>query len=340
MKLITLLNLNHVRWGQKFYRGLLGKTIGSLFAHILAKRQLRLLKTSKSLQLVQLKGVNSYNQSTHPDVLFSKEVFPGKFVMTISGYPYEDEKEENPYLLISDDGVNFRNILGDRPVKSLSVHGSNHYSDGDIIEVDGRLWLYYRFCDNGDNKKDILFLKTIDKTGDVSGEIIVLSRKKDKLISPAVVNIDSYFSMFFVEYDGDNYILKKLDSSNPLFNKYEETTSIIHNMPLNNSIWHIDVIKINTLLLGLFVLSSGPFGKGARLYVSTSSDNGFNWYIKNEIKLDANYKYIERVYRSSAVIQNDICYLYIPIMTKSDCWYTFFSKVNLKELSNELLVNN
>lgn len=327
MKLSTLLHLNQVRWGQKFYRGFLGKTIGRKLAYILAKRQLRLLKAEKSLQLVNLNGVNFYNQSTHPDVLLSKEVFPGKFVMTISGYPYEDEKEENPYLLISDDGINFNNILdNNKPLVELNGGFHDHYSDGDIIESDGKIWLYYRYCDNSKNKEDQFLLRGIDKECNISNEIVLFKRPLNKLICPSVLKCEknNQYLMFFVEFNNQSSKLKRFVAKDCLFSKelVEKTVNII-NMPEGRMIWHIDVVRDDKTLIGLFDLSTAPGGVDAKLFFAESNDNGENWILGNEITLECNYNYVERVYRASIVKKANYWYLYIPIMTKNHCWFTY-----------------
>ena len=49
------------------------------------------------------------NQANHPDVLYFKDGFHGyKYYMAYTPYAYSNDRVENPCILVSNDGVNFK----------------------------------------------------------------------------------------------------------------------------------------------------------------------------------------------------------------------------------------
>ena len=257
------------------------------------------------------------NQATHPDVLKKDD----QYFLTVSGYPFEIEHLENPFLFCSDDGICFKS-LHDGPVDAYTGTGLSHFSDGDIIYDDGRIVLYYRLCEMEKTPKtDDIFIKTYSEKN-WSERKAVLSFQKDKCLSQSVVIINGHYEMYYVEMNQEwGSKLKRLKSDSYLFDSNIMDEVRINGMPEGRMLWHIDVVLDGEALMGLFALSTAKGGVDCRLYYGYSKDFGYTWEIVEPIETSIHEKWIKRIYRSSMVKVGGLWNIYISVCTPGDCWF-------------------
>lgn len=328
MKLSNLKYIFKINYAKRSYIKSDGKG-KLLFAKYVSQRTKKRLSPKDSL-FVNFDYINPVNQCTHPDILKS-QIFKGKYLLTVSGYPFEIAKFENPFLFVSDDGLNFKNAFREKPIAEYLGNGNSHYSDGEIIEDDGKVFLFYRMCYED---CDIPYVQIISRySNDLStwsNEIEIAKGKGKTLLSPAFVKQKNCFYMYYVDYDEQEscFKLKRRKSSTVLFeDNIVEEELIINNAPVGKNIWHIDIVQDGKVLRGLFVFMLGQKAEaGTRLYYAESLDNGAIWEIKKEIVFDVNYKMVKRIYRSTMVKGENGWNIYYPVCTNNECWYLLLKK--------------
>ena len=283
----------------------------------------KLLKGSHTIAIT-LDSINIVNQGTHPDIFVSKNVVPGKYVLTMSGYPFNLAQYEDQYVLLSDDGLHFKNVLGNnKAIAAYEGNGISHFSDGDILEVGKTVYLYYRMCyEDVANPYITIFCRSTNDFKKWSNEEVVITRHGITFISPSIIYYEKRYIMFFVNYENGAYYLYRSEATNPLFKDSTPEKVELLNAPSNRNIWHLDVVSDGDKLYGLFVFAKGYGGHKARLFEAISYNKGLSWNIGFEIKLDIDYSMVNRIYRSSMIKNGDSTWdIYIPVRTKKDSWF-------------------
>ena len=283
--------------------------------------QRELIFAGTSLEPVHFMGKGiALGQATHPDLLWDDKT--GRLLMTVSNYPYGIERLEDSFILSSQDGIHFSNILNGA-VQAYGGCGDSHFSDGELL-FDGKSYsLYYRFCERDHGKKDIIFLSTsLDGNKWSSGKEIIVANR-DGVLSPALLFENGRYIMYYVALTESGSKLCRCDSaSNDFQDFFDHRRELkIENLPEGNMLWHLNVSADDEKLHGLFTLSTGHGGAGARLYYAESQMDRDTWIIKQEIDPLVKDRYIKKVYRSALIKIENTWYLYQAICTKNDCWY-------------------
>lgn len=319
----TINEILHFNYAKIFY----GKYRKNPFAAVYYKSRSRssLKKLINGSRLVPMRSCNTneVDQLTHPDGFVASEKFNGRILMTASGYPFGSERDESQYVLSSEDGISFKNLVGEGPVAEYTGNGRSHFSDGEIIEENGKIYVYYRYCDVDSKEREItIYRKETKDLRNWTNEICVLSKKGQAYISPAIVKSGNLYHMYYVEEEpNDDMMLKRLISSNLEFSDSTEETLRIDNNPQGMKLWHVDIVREGDVLHGLFVYTIDKGGKGARLYYARSTDDGLTWCVHKEIRLDVNYSCVSRIYRSTMIKIDKKWNLYVPVNTVDECWF-------------------
>ena len=316
----TISELLHINYAKLFY----GRYRNHPFAKMYYKRKstasLKKLVKGSNLIPIICTDTNEVGQLTHPDGLMASEKYNNAVVITVSGYPFGSERDESQYVLVSKDGIRFSNVENNKALAEYEGNGESHFSDGEIIEKDGIMYVYYRFCDIDHGNRTITILrKESTNLLDWGNERVILQKTAQTYISPAIVFDTNQFVMYFVEEQSNKQMqLKRIRSTNLEFENPVEETIKVKKAPSGMELWHIDVISDGDLLHGLFVFTSGGGGKGARLYYAKSEDKG--------LKLDINYQYVAKVYRSTMIKVSGQWNLYVPVNTIDECWFLLLMK--------------
>lgn len=330
MNLKSLKYVFKVNYAKRAYIKKNGKGLLILSKWVSNRTKRKLCKNGNNF--ITFDHINPVNQSTHPDIIRAKS-FSNKFILTVSGYPFEIARFENPFVFISDDGLSFNNLFGEKAVVEIVGEGKSHYSDGELLEHNGKLFLFYRMCYKDCLKPYVtVFCRTTTDLQKWSEEIEVFNGEGRSYLSPSFVKKDGSFYAYFVDFDDDSktYNLKRVVDDNALFeNKNQSETLVVRNAPLGKNIWHIDIVEDGVLLRGLFVFMNGEKAElGTRLYYAESKDGGKTWDVGNELLFDINYRIVKRVYRSTMIKTENGWDIYYSVCTKNDCWFTLLSRNN------------
>lgn len=260
-------------------------------------------------------------QSTHPDLIYDEN--NNLFFMTVSNYPYGIERLEDSYVLVSNDGIRFRNTKNGA-IEKYGGSGRSHFSDGDMV-YDGELYsLFYRYCERDQiDAKDIISISTsADGLSWSDGKEIIVA-PKDQLVSPAFIYDNGQYKMYYVVLTETGSVLYRCNSVSKEFQNYQSDSEMltVKNVPEGMMLWHINVSIDGDFLHGLFTFSTGFGGANARLYYATSIKDSNVWIVKGKIDPKMDMKYIKKIYRSALVKVMDCWYLYLAICLKNDCWF-------------------
>ncbi len=325
MKIYSIKQLCSINYPKLFYYKYKDNPLLRIFYKWKSKITLKRLLASSSLFPIELDYVNEVNQVTHPDAFVASAKFDNQIILSVSGYPFGCEKYENQFVLRSKDGKHFDNVLINKAVVAYNGNGKSFYSDGEIIEFNDTIYLFYRFCDVDHGKRAIsIFRIESSDLRNWKNEKLLLSGEGLKYISPTIVRQENFFVMYYVEQmdNIEKSVLKRKKSFDLEFHNIEKDEELlINNAPQNMMLWHIDVVSSNNILHGLFDFCTGNGGKCARLYYATSIDKGTSWDIHKEILLDIDYKYVSKIYRSTLVYYNNKWDMYVPVCTNNNCWF-------------------
>ncbi len=280
------------------------------------------------------------NQAVHPKVIYVKDGWNGyKYWMGITPYPKGNDNFENPQILVSNDGINYKTLEGCKNPLDIpeDIVQGGHYSDITICLVDNTMEVYFRYnpgkkdgsgVDNGVN-----MLYRIESKDGIkwSDKKIVLSMETFKgrydYVSPIVIYDDHKYKIWFSNYSADLYYTETTDWKS--FKEVEKCN--FKDKPSNFSLWHHDLIKTN---LGYEIVINGySDGKALKqaLYYSLSKD-GINFSPLMKI-LDVNPNKgtfdDESLYKSSLVKVEDKYMLYYSATNKNGEW-----RIGLAENNN------
>ena len=186
-------------------------------------------------------------QATHPKVLNFKEKWNGyKYWMTFSPYPYGNDKYENPYIVVSNDMINWEVPKGlTNPIEKEPEeykHEAVYNSDPHILynPDTNKLELYYRYV-HEPNKEVIIYRKTSSDGVNWSDKekIITEDFSKNDFMSPAFIYDNGIYKMWAV---GKKLNVRYMESTDGLHYTNEKTIELKY--PIAGlQTWHLDMIK-------------------------------------------------------------------------------------------------
>ena len=162
------------------------------------------IEITNSPKRLNLESVYGDIQAYHPKVISFKNKWNGyKYWMSYTPYPYGDSKKENPHVVASNDGINFKfpsNIKVLDEVKD-TANGKRYNSDSHLVynETNNELECWWRYVDDVSNKVILYRRKTTDGVNWSEKEaVITANRKKQDYLSPAIIYEDNMYKMWFV----------------------------------------------------------------------------------------------------------------------------------------------
>lgn len=289
---------------------------------------------------LNLKSNKGSNQATHPKIIKFKKKWNGyKYWVAYTPYPYGNQAEENPYVLVSNDMLNWKEKKGmknplDIPKSKDYKHVYNsdthlvYNSDTDTLEC------FFRYVN--DNENIVIIYKRTTRNGvDWTNKEIVLkaNRKQRDYLSPAVIYENKKYKIWFVDR---NRIIKYMeyDVKNKTW-----TEPIVIDIKYSEKLesWHLDIIKTDKGYEAIIVAFNNWKNRAKmKLYYSYSKDN-ITWEEAKPILTAPNNG---GIYRSSFLYENGTYYLlYSEITNKYKrgiglLYGTDINKLNGLELKN------
>lgn len=286
LKIISLLqtadNPSYLRYRIHHY---LQKTVRTADAAKIACRN-KLFYKNAGVDLIWLNGYDGSFQCCHPDMAY----WQNKYWLLATPYPYGMEEYENPCLFAGETISELFPVMNE-PIAFPSKKGyGSHLSDPCLLAIQDQLYCFYRDTVERDGEiENIIFYRIYDTERKWSDARIVISSKKDGLLSPAVIaEKEGYFMYFVSSKEGKLKLHRGL-----LSDKFEMLTDEIckcGNCPENMDLWHIGISKESSGYKGLFLFRGKSNPGDFQLYSSAYDEVSTTWNIikriENPKKLD------------------------------------------------------
>lgn len=262
-----------------------------------------------------LRSEDGSNEAYHPKVISFEEKWNGyKYWMTYSPFPKGNEKYENPWIVASNDLLNWEEPEGIKnPVEGTPknfVAKKIYNSDPHIFynsDTD-TLGLVFRFVDDVKHKAILYYMSSKDGVNWTDKvPLIETNRTKNDIISPSIIYEDGIYKMWYVE--GNRTI--KYTESTDLYNWSKARVIKMSYYLKELTTWHLDVI--HTEKGYEMVISAYKYWadrNSMNLYYSFSTDN-VNYSKAKTILRPSNNGWDDKgIYRSSLLFENDMYYLF------------------------------
>jgi hypothetical protein len=222
------------------------------------------------------------NQVTHPDMVYFSEGFSGyKYWMASTPYPYSDQKYENPYILVSNDGINFIKPEEEGeflipPPKDWAKGG--HYSDTDMYFYKDRLVLHFVHNIRGIAGPSKFYrMESVDGINWSKPKVIYTCNETTEGYSPAYIwEGAETLKMWYVGGEGNFSFVQSDDNEKT----WHEVRTCIIDMPEGWKTWHVDVVKSDKGYEGLMCARNINLNTRALFFIE--SIDGIKWNCSKE----------------------------------------------------------
>lgn len=292
------------------------------------------IKNNVSANMLIIPTYDGSKQAMHPKVLY----FPGKwngwaYWMAYTPYPKTIDDYENPSIVVSQDGINWRvppKLINPVIPPPKDVKAGGHNSDPHLVMRDNIMELWYRYnpgkgSEHPNNSISCIYRVISGDGVNWSAPRLIfksnLNGKKYSFYSPAVLYENGKYKLWFASGSGAVIYTESKDS-------------IIWSNPVNISMtvpgvcpWHLDVIHTNSDYEMVFcAYPKGQFSKNVQTLFYANSADGLTWNnVKQILKPYSGTKRMDnqQIYRSSLVIVNGMYKLYYSAMNNKYLWHTF-----------------
>ncbi len=194
------------------------------------------------------------NQSTHPKVLYFPKGWNGyKYWMSMTPYPYARELNENPSVVVSNDGEQWVVPEGlINPVSGIpeDAKQGGHYSDSHIVMKDGVMELWYRYNrawtreERRDhprqrtNNRESVYYRTVSSDGITWSKPELMLEGGDGLLSVVINYEDGKYKLWYATYDGNLIYMDSPDT--------RQWSEHVHcEVPVEDGerLWHQDILR-------------------------------------------------------------------------------------------------
>ena len=242
------------------------------------------------------------DQVTHPDIL----VEPDRALLAVTPYPYSNDADENPSLLVGSDGLAFQPLPG-APDPLVPPPPIDHNDDPDLRRVaPGSDYELLYLETERPAKQTLVALRSSDLRTWTRRDAIVydLAAADEFIVSPAAIRDDAGVTHLFYVWLADTNRIMALTS--PDGTTWDRGTESAPTLPLGDvTPWHLDVIRAGT---GYAMLISGFVGADQfdfqDLYLATSRDL-VTWTFAPEPLLRHGDLGVTSLYRSTGVVSGD-----------------------------------
>jgi hypothetical protein len=270
-------------------------------------------------------------QTVEPTVLYFPNGWQGyQYWMAVSPYPYEDERLENPSILVSHDGQNWSVPPGlTNPI--VSPTKGTTLADATVVydDVSNQLWVYYLHDMHQGPAQSYRgsLMRTTSADGiHWSTPQVVISGANVILNSPSVGKVGNQFILWVV--DTGTGCTTQTGTVNLRTSPDGVNWSAPHALNINQPgyvIWHLNTVFVPGRNQFMSLLAAYPIGSNCghtSLFFANSYD-GINWQTYPQILLGPSHEGWDSVeiYRSSLI--------YDPANALVRVWYSAQNKADL-----------
>ena len=296
-------------------------------------------KTIDINEWIKIPTYEKSNETTHPKVLyFDEPVNDYKYWLVSTPYPYNTAFYENPSIVVSNDGIHFKEPEGIKnPISGYpsKYWDESYYSDPYILYDKDHFELFYRKTLsklNNEYKKsgyNYIYMKTSNDGINWSKEKLVLGYSpSEAYMSLSVIKENDLYKIWYVNYDNKvKYVTSKdlINYSKPID---------INVADFDKKIWHGEVQFINNKYICVFMIKY-------KLYYTESND-GINFNTPKLINTELNELngISHNIYKSSFIINDDSIELYIPYRVYDENKKRHIWKMRYVKMSKDKFYNS
>jgi len=293
------------------------------------------LQTLPEEKILKIPTYDNSNQVVHPDILFAPNKINDYFYyLVFTPYPFSKDKYENPSILGSNDGLEFKELRkGLNPLVGAPKY--DHNNDPDIFynSQDKKFYLFY--LETLRPKFQNLNLLTSTNTLDWQKETVIsynLKKGDEFILSPSVAEKDGLFYLFFVGRSGSELKIKYYVSND--LKKWNKDQEQIADLGLLNNFspWHLNIVPFGR---EYYLLVNGLMGKekNQSLFIGRS-DNLKDWYFNKEplIKPGKGFYNTKDIYRSTGLVDNENLAVWFSFQSRKGNWGVGIKKFKLNKI--------
>jgi hypothetical protein len=272
-------------------------------------------------------------QATHPDVLGPDD--SGRpFILAFTPYPFDIDEYENPSILVSQDGLRFReerkglNPLAPKPEV-------DHNDDPDLFHRGGEYGLLYLETLRPE-RQNLILLRSRDRiswTRSVAASFELRGPGARKfIVSPALAERDGLLYLFYVDASASPHRIEFFTSKD-----LGDWEGAVPRVPVFDRIdfvpWHVDVLRHGEMYY-MLVTSVAADGAGALAYdlhIARSSDLE-RWTLAPAPVFPKRPFGCRDVYRASALGSDGDLFVYFSYKTHLAEWGIGVARKRLSDL--------
>lgn len=316
-------------------------SLGNLFV---VKAEMKTVSSDKFLglnnqeKILSIPTYDGLNQAVHPDILF----FPNKFnsyfyYLVFTPYPNSKDRYENPSILGSNDGLNFKELKkGLNPL--VKAPKKDHNDDPDIFfdETNKTFYLYYLETERPLFQNLVLLTSTNTLNWQKETLLTYELKKGDEFIlSPSIVKKGNLYYLFYVARERNKLAVKYYVSFDPKIWDQNNSRTIIANWPIDFHVWHLNIIETGGQF---YMLANGMMDQsgGQKLIIGRSRDLK-NWYFKQEpiIAPGENFLNTHHIYRSAGLVRENDLTVWFSFQDQHDRWGIGLKKFKLNKIFSD-----
>lgn len=284
---------------------------------------------------INIPSYDGSNEVTHPKVLYFEEGLNGyKYWMINTPYPKNDAYYENPSIVVSNNGIDWKEPKGVKnPISGYPniVRDDSYYSDPFILYDNNKFEVFFRKTRsylNGYYKRNgynyINYIDSVDGINWSSTRLLMDNNLNEQYMSMSVIKKDNKYEIWYVNYNGKiRYI-----ESDDLIEFTEPLDVIVEDFDKN--IWHKEIQYIDNKYVCIFMIKY-------KLYYTESVD-GLTF--TKPIEIDTTLENVDlstyNIYKTSFVITDKYVELFIPYRINY-MWKMKYIKISKNDFYENML---
>lgn len=271
-------------------------------------------------------------QAVHPDILYGRAYgLANAFYLALTPYPFSRDRYENPSILVSDDGVSFREeTAGLNPLAPAPA--ADHNSDPDLIYDAATRSLRLYYLESGrPNYNRVVLLESQDGLRWTRRTVLNynLGAGEDFIVSPAMVPVVAGYRLFFVNITPSSHPVQVLNSTDGHSWDRKAARTVVPSLPDGLPPWHVDVFPADGRYL---MLACGPYAD-PRIYLAFSDDLE-SWVFLREpiLRASAAFHDTRQIYRSTGLAAGDDLAVWYSFKDTQGRWGIGLKRFSLRRL--------